>query len=122
MSHIKLRPVSTRVLVLGALLTLAVTFSTQSFAAATLATGADASATLQAGARFRNLAGSGPGGAVEVWVFDGPAAADSTSQLTWAASQTVTLTYVSATDILSATVGTTVISRNVGDLGSLNYV
>lgn len=125
MSYAKLLDAGTRILAFGALLILSTAISPQAHAAATLAPGFDAAATLQAGARFRNLGNSGTTGATEVWVYNSfpPTELTSTTrQLSWLASQTVTLAYDATTDILSATVGAATTTRNVGDLGPLNYV
>jgi hypothetical protein len=92
----------------------------QSFAA-TLTTNSDPTASLYAGVRYRNLLGSGPGGAAEVQVFSSPCCGAATNgQFAWALPQAVSIVYGGGN--LSTTVGAVTTTRAVGNLGDLNYI
>ena len=106
---------------LGMLLT--ITLVAAEASAQNLSPNSDATATLAAGVRYRNLSGSGTGGAPEVHVFVSPyvAAAASPGQGTWPASSSVSITY-DGSGTLSTTAAGVTTSQAVGNLGSLNYI
>lgn len=91
-------------------------------AAQTLSANSDPTATLAAGVRYRNLSGSGAGGATEIHLFNAPysAAGSTTSQGTWPASSTVSISY-NGSSLSTSAAGATP-SRAVGNLGNLNYI
>lgn len=100
-------------------LVLAAAIAPTGVSAQTLTTNADATATLSAHVRYRNLAGSGPGGAAEVTISD--SAGTTSGQLTWSASNAVSVSY-NGLGALSTTAAGVTTTRNVGDLGNLNYI
>ena len=113
-----------RVLPFGAVLA-GVVLSSTSAAGQTLNTGFDPSATLEAGVRYRTLSGSGPDGDQEVWVFESPCTSAScpsqtTGQRTWADVNALSIAYDGQN--LSTTIAGSTTTRQVGNLGDLNYV
>jgi hypothetical protein len=101
---------------LGMLLT--ITLVAAQASAQTLSPNSDATATLAAGVRYRNF---NNGGGTDVYVFPSPCCATTTNgNGAWSGSDPVSITYDGTT--LSTTAAGVTTARNVGNLGSLNYL
>jgi hypothetical protein len=93
-------------------------------AAPTVTMGCDLDPTLRGSVRYRNLSNQAAG-SKEIWIGASPLTAPTESDVTpWGGGKAITFTY-DGSGILTTTVpgsSPSPVSRNVGDLGALNYL
>lgn len=100
------------------------------YAAASVASGSDQDALLKGAVRYRNLGSSGMGMGMnsnpkEIYIGKVPlttAGNRAEGDVTGGMGKNISFSYNPSTQILSTTVGTVTVTKNVGALDTLNYI